>query len=72
MKIKLIDISKVTSIPPLRDLTPEEEAAIIAEYKASRSQEDLEADYHDFEKQFAEGVPAEQLLRELEADAAAE
>jgi hypothetical protein len=32
MKFKFVDISEVTTIPPLRDLTPQEEAAIIAEY----------------------------------------
>jgi hypothetical protein len=72
MKIKFIDISEATSIPALRNLTPEEEAAIIAEYKATRTPEALEADYADFEKQFAEGVPAEQLLRELEEGSATE
>ena len=72
MKPKFIDISQVTTIPPLRDLTAEEEAAVIAEYKATRTLEALEADYQDFEKQIAEGVPAEQLLRELEADSATE
>ena len=66
MKIKLVDISEVTTIPPLRDLSPQEEAAIIAEYIATRTPEALEADYHDFEKQFAEGVPADQLLTELQ------
>jgi hypothetical protein len=72
MKFKLVDISKVTTIPPLRELTPEDEAALIAEYIASRTPEQLDADYNDFDKQFAEGVPAEQLLRELEADGATE
>jgi hypothetical protein len=72
MKIKFIDISEATSIPAVRDLTPEEEAAIIAEYKAERTPEALDADYHDFDKQFAEGVPAEQLLQELEEDSATE
>jgi hypothetical protein len=72
MKIKFIDISEFTSIPPLRDLTPEEEAAVIAEYKAERTDDALDADYHDFEKQFAAGVPAEQLLQELEDGSAAE
>jgi hypothetical protein len=68
MKIKPVDISEVTTIPPLRDLTSEQEAAIIAEYKATRTLEALEADYHDFDKQFAEGIPAEQLLKELETE----
>ena len=69
---KWIDISEVTSIPALRDLTPDEEAAVLAEYKATRTPEALDADYHDFKKQFAEAVPAEQLLQELEEDSTTE
>jgi hypothetical protein len=72
MKIKLVNISEVTTIPPVPDLTPEEEAALIADYIKSRTQEQVEADYRDFDRQFAEGIPAEQLLRELEADTSAE
>jgi hypothetical protein len=68
MKKKFIDISEAVSYPVSCDLTPEEEAELIAEYIASRTQEALEADYRDFEKQFAEAIPAEQLLAELEAD----
>ena len=67
MKVKLVDISEVTQLPPLRDLTAEEVASIIAEYKATREPEAWEADHKEFEKQFAEGVPAEQLLQELKA-----
>jgi hypothetical protein len=72
MKIKFIDISEVTSIPPLRDLTSEELALVIAEYKATRTDEALDADYADFDKKIAEGVPAEQLLKELEEGSAKE
>ena len=65
MAIKLIDVSSIVSFPAPVDLTPEEEAAVIAQYKAERALEDLEAEYSDFDKQAAEGVPAEQLLKEL-------
>ena len=70
MKHKWVDISEIKQLPPLRDLTAAEEAEIIAEYKATRTDEALEADYRDFDKQVAEGVPAEQLLQELEDDLA--
>jgi hypothetical protein len=72
MKIKFIDISEVTSIPPLRDLTAEELVTVIAEYKATRTAEALDADYADFGKKIAEGVSAEQLLQDLEDASATE
>jgi hypothetical protein len=53
-------------------LTAQEEAEIIAEYIATRTDEALEADYADFEKKFAEGVSAEQLLQDLEDASVAE
>jgi hypothetical protein len=62
---KPIPVADVKSFPPPRDLTPEEENAIIAQYKAERSREDLEGEYGDFDQQVAEGVSAEQLLKEL-------
>ncbi len=72
MKKRLIKLSEAVSFPVPRELTPEEEAAILAEYKAERTPEALDADYQDFEKQFAEGVPAEQFLQELEEGSATE
>lgn len=72
MKYKLVDLSKASFPPPGVPLTAEEVAAIIAQYKAERTPEALEADYRDIERQFAEGVPAEQLLRELGIDLPAE
>lgn len=73
MKYKLVDIAKVDCFPqPGEPLTPEEEAAILAQYRAERTPEALEADYQDIEKQVAEGVPAEQLLRELGLEDSAE
>ncbi len=68
MEYKFIDISEAGSIPVPRNLTPEEEADIIAQYKSMRTMEQLEADYADFDKQIAEGMSAEQLLKELEED----
>jgi hypothetical protein len=65
MTNKPIPVADVTSIPPPRDLSPEEELAIIAEYKAERLQDDLDGEYRDFDQQVADGVPAEQLLKEL-------
>ncbi len=62
---KPIPVADVTSIPPQRDLTAEELAAIVTKYKTERSLEDLEEDYRDFDQQVADGVPAEQLLKEL-------
>lgn len=65
MILNRIDVSAVKSIPVPRDLTRDEEAAVIAQYKAERTLDELEADYCDFDKQVAEGVPAEQFLNEL-------
>jgi hypothetical protein len=72
MKIKLIDISEAVSYPLTRNLTPEEEAMLLAEYKATRTAEALDLDYADFEKKIAEGVSAEQLLQDLEDRSATE
>jgi hypothetical protein len=72
MKKKFIDISEAVSYPVSCDLTPEEEAELIAEYKASRTQEALEADYYDIEKQIAESIDAEELLKELLKDSPTE
>lgn len=69
---KFIDISDATSFPPPWEISAEEEAAIIAQYKRERTPEAIEADYQGFEKQFEEGVPAEQLLQELKRKSIAE
>ena len=66
MNFKIVDISEVKSYPPPQALTPEQESAIIAQYKAERTPEAVEADYQDIENQLAEGIPAEHLLRELQ------
>ena len=68
MEYKFIDISEPISIPVPRNLTPEEEADIIAQYKSKRTVELLAADYLDFDKQIADGMSAEQLLKELQED----
>ena len=72
MPRKIVDISPTGPFPAPWEITPEEEAAIIAAYMADRTPESLERDYHDFEKQVAEGVDAEELLRQLEEDTSAE
>ena len=69
---KSIDVSEATTIPIPRDLPPAEEATVIAQYKAERTPEALQADYGDFDKQVAEGVPADQLLKELHDDSSDE
>ncbi|MCI0684399.1 MAG: hypothetical protein L0Y71_19990 [Gemmataceae bacterium] len=72
MNIKLIDITQINGpidIPEPRDLTPEEEAAIIARYKAERDPEQMEAEYKELLEQFHRGelVDATELLREIRA-----
>jgi hypothetical protein len=62
---KPIPAADVTFFPPPRDLTPEEEKAIIAQYKAERSLEDLEGEYGDFDRQVADGLPAKALLAQM-------
>ena len=71
MEYQFIDISEAISIPVPRDLTPEEEARIIAQYRSRRTAEQLAADYSDIDKQIAEGMTAEQLLKELQDDSPA-
>ncbi len=72
MKVKLIDISQINGpidIPEPRVLTPEEEAAIIAQYKAERDPVQMEAEYKELLEQFHRGelVDATELLREIKA-----
>lgn len=62
---KLINISEATSFPAPRELTPEEESALIAQWKKERPQAVLDEEYRDFDEQVANGVSAEQLLKEL-------
>jgi hypothetical protein len=66
MQYKFVDISELKSYPTPRERSPEEEAAIIAQYKAERTIEALEADYQNIDNQLAESIPAEQLLSELQ------
>src|ERR1700677_4181274 len=68
MEYKFIDISEPTLIPPPRELTAEEETEMLKQYKATRTPDILDAEYQDFEKQVAEGILAEDLLRELQDD----
>jgi hypothetical protein len=72
MKIKIKNISEVVTIPAPRDLTAAEHAALVAEHKKERTLQALEADYRDFEAQVAAGVPADELLKELETDSISE
>jgi hypothetical protein len=72
MPKKIVDLSDAAPVPAPWDLAPEEEAAIIAQYMAGRTLEALEEDYRDFEKQVAEGVPAEELLKQLKEDTSTE
>ena len=72
MKAKLINIADAVAITIPGELTPDEEAALVAQYKSERTLEALEADYCDLDKQIAAGVSAEQLLKELQDDLKAE
>jgi hypothetical protein len=72
MKAKLINIADAVSVSLPNELSPDEEAALVAQYKSERSLDALEADYDDLDKQIANGVPAEQLLKELQDDLQAE
>ena len=44
MKVKLINIADAESVSIPAEITPEEEAALLAQYKASRTPEALAAD----------------------------
>jgi hypothetical protein len=72
MQVKLINISDAEVIPVPRDITPEEEAVVVADYKSARTLAALEADYQNMDKQLADGIPAEQLLQELTEDSVGE
>ena len=54
---------KCEFLPEPYPMTPEEKAAVLAKYKATLDFEELERLYSQEE----EGIPAEQLLAELEA-----
>jgi hypothetical protein len=61
--MKFVDFKDATSMPPLRDLTPEEKAALVAQYKKEFDPVQAEAEYRDMIENG--GVDAEQLLEEL-------
>ena len=66
--ILFIDIGEGISIPVPRELKPEEEAAIIAQYKAKLDLRKLESECKELLEQLEKGtlVSAEEVLRELE------
>ena len=59
--MKILKPSEVTTFPPPRDLSPEELAEAYALAKAAFTAEDLQR-YTELE----EGIPAEEVLAELE------
>ena len=72
MKYKFIDITEMNGHvhwPDARILTPDEEAEIIAQYKAQINPEEMEAELKELLAQYERGelVDAEVLLREIEA-----
>lgn len=62
--MKFIDLKDAQSMPPLRDLTPEEKAALVAQYKREFDPVQAEKDYLDLMENG--GVDADDLLRKLE------
>jgi len=60
--MKFLDL-RDSQMPPIRDLTPEEKAALLAQYKAEFDPVQAEAEYRDMLENG--GVDAEQLLDEL-------
>jgi len=65
MGFKLINLADAVELPVPGDLTPQDEAIVIAQYKGARTLEALQIDYQDIDQQIADGVSAEDLLREL-------
>ena len=62
--MKFIDLKDAKSMPPIRDLTPEEKAALIEQYKREFDPVQAEQEYRDLMKNG--GVDADDLLRKLE------
>jgi hypothetical protein len=72
MKYQFIDLGKHKGPIPwgeARELTPEEEVEIIAQYKASINFEEMEAEYMELMRQHERGelIDAEDLLRQIQA-----
>jgi hypothetical protein len=72
MKYKFIDITEIKGPidwPEPRNLTPEEEAELIAQYKAQIDPVQLEAECRQLLEQYERGelVDADELLRDIEA-----
>ena len=59
--MKILRLSEVTVFPELRELTPEERVEALRLAREAFSAEDLQR-YTELD----EGIPAEQVLRELE------
>ena len=62
--MKFVDLKDAKSMPPIRDLTPEEKAALIEQYKREFDPVEAEREYLELMKNG--GVDADELLRELE------
>jgi len=67
MKYKFVDVSEATSFLAPRDLTPEEEADIITQYKAGLDPAALEAECRELLEMRAQGmlVSLDDLMREM-------
>jgi hypothetical protein len=61
--MKFVDLKDTNFAPAVRDLTPEEKAALLAQYKSEFDPVQAEAEYRDMLENG--GVDAEQLLQEL-------
>ncbi|GEM_PF-3890261 len=62
--MKFIDLKDAKSMPPMRDLTPEEKAALVAQYKSEFDPVEAEREY--LELMESGGGDADELLAELE------
>jgi len=72
MEFKFIDITKIKGPfewPESRELTPDEEAELIKQYKAQIDPAEMEAEFKELLAQYERGelVDAEDLLREIDA-----
>ena len=68
MSFRFIDSADVRTLLAYRQLTPEQEAEIVAQYIQEWLASDMDADYQDFETMVANGISAEEVLRELKKD----
>jgi len=62
--MKFIDLKDAKSMPPIRDLTAEEKAALIEQYKKEFDPVEAEREYLELLNNG--GVDADELVRELE------